>query len=222
MIFVMNRKYNWLFVLVLIAIPFAYAFYLYPSLPSRIPIHFNLKGEADGWGSPGSIFLGPAIMGCVSLFVFFIISNVKYLDPKRYADTNTDDYAVLGLGVVIFLSILSLSILYSVVNESLRDGKFVFVLVGLLFCGLGLYFKKVKQNYFVGLRLPWTLEDENNWNATHQFASKFWVIGGILISLFAILLKGVMLLFTFFSIVLLMVFFPVMYSYRFFKKTNNK
>jgi uncharacterized membrane protein len=222
MILVMNKKYHWLIVLGLIALPFAYAFYLYPSLPSRIPIHFNIKGEADGWGSPESIFLGPAIMSFVSLFVFFIISNIKYLDPKRYADTNTDDYAVLGLGIVIFLSILSLSILYSVVNESLRDGKFVFVLVGLLFSGLGLYFNKVKQNYFVGLRLPWTLEDVANWNATHQFASKFWLIGGILISLIAILLKGVILLLVFFSIVLLMVFFPVMYSYRFFKKMKNK
>lgn len=217
----MKKNTYWWLVLCLVALPFGYAFYLYPSLPERIPVHFNIKGEADGWGSPESIFLGPSIMGFVSLFVFFVISNVKYLDPKRYGDANTDDYGVLGLGIVIFISILSLSILYSIVNESLRDGKFVFVLVGLLFSGLGLYFKKVKQNYFVGLRLPWTLEDEANWNATHQFASKFWVLGGILISLCAILFKGGILLIVFFSILMLMLFFPVVYSYRFFKKTKT-
>ena len=115
----MNRKYNWLFVLGLIALPFAYAFYLYPSLPSRIPIHFNIKGEADGWGSPVSIFLSPTIMGLTSLFVYFIFANIKKLDPIRYADANADNYAALGLGVVLFLSLLSLSILYGTVHESL-------------------------------------------------------------------------------------------------------
>jgi uncharacterized membrane protein len=222
MILVMNKKYEWLFVLVFIALPFAYAFYLYPSLPLRIPIHFNIKGEADGWGSPESIFLSPAIMGLTSLFVYFIFANIKKLDPMRYADANADNYAAVGLGVVLFLSLLSLSILYGTVNESLRDGRFVFLLIGLFFSAFGLYMPKLKQNYFVGMRLPWTLSDADNWEATHRYAGKFWTIGGLLIALFALLLDGIAQMVVFFSIVFLVVIFPVIFSYRLFKKTKNK
>jgi len=218
---VMHKKYHWLSVLVFITLPFAYALYLYPSLPSSIPIHFNIKGEADGWGSAESIFLSPAIMGLTSLFVYFIFANIKKLDPIRYADANTDNYAAIGLGVVLFLTLLSLSILYGTVNESLRDGRFVFLLIGLFFSAFGLYMPKLKQNYFVGMRLPWTLSDVNNWEATHRYAGKFWTIGGLLIALFALLLDGVAQLVMFFSIVFLIVIIPVIFSYRFFKKTKE-
>ena len=220
MIFVMKQSFYWLVVLGLLALPFGYAFYLYPSLPERIPIHFNIKGEVDGWGSPESIFLSPAIMGLTSLFVFFIFSNITKLDPKRYKDANPANYLALGLGVVIFMCLISLSILYATVNESLRDGKFAFLLIGLAFSAFGLYMPKLKQNYFVGMRLPWTLENVANWEATHQYAGKIWAIGGLLIALCAILFDGVIQMIIFFSLVFLIVILPIIFSYRFFKKSK--
>lgn len=217
----MSKRFYWLFVFGSIALPFAYAFYLYPSLPASIPIHFNIKGEADGWGSPETIFLSPAIMGFTSLFVFFIFSNITKLDPKRYADANPANYLALGLGIVIFMSILSISIIYSTVNETLRDGRFVFLLIGLGFSAFGLYMPKLKQNYFVGMRLPWTLEDVANWEATHQFAGKTWAVGGLFMSLCALLLSGVIQVVVFLAIVFIIVFLPVIFSYRFFKLSKK-
>ncbi len=175
----------------------------------------------DGWGSPESIFLSPAIMGLISLFFFFIFSNITKIDPKRYADANPANYLALGLGVVIFLCLISLSILYGTVNESLRDGKFVFLLIGFGFSAFGLYMPRLKQNYFVGMRLPWTLEDVANWNATHVFAGKVWIIGGLLMALCAILFDGIVQMVIFFSVVFLIVTFPVIFSYRFFKKSKK-
>lgn len=217
----MKKGFYWLFILGLIALPFAYALYLYPSLPASIPIHFNIKGEADGWGSPESIFLGPAIMGFTSLFVFLIFSNITKLDPKRYADANPANYLALGLGIVLFMTILSLSIIYSTVHESLRDGRFVFLLIGLAFSAFGLYMPRLKQNYFVGMRLPWTLEDVANWEATHQFSGKVWAIGGLLMALCALLLNGVAQLIVFFAIVFFIILLPVIFSYRFFKQSKK-
>ena len=75
---------NLVLALLLIAAPFAYAAYVYPSLPDTIPTHFNIKGEADAYGGKDSIFLGPGIMAIVGLFVFILISNLKSFDPKRY------------------------------------------------------------------------------------------------------------------------------------------
>ena len=217
----MKKSFYWFFVLGLIALPFAYALYLYPSLPARIPIHFNIKGEVDGWSSRESIFLMPFIMGFTSLFQFFIVTNITKLDPKRYADANPENYIALGLGIVIFITLISLSILYATVNESLRDGKFVFILIGLGFSALGLYVPRLKQNYFVGLRLPWTLEDVANWEASHRFSGKVWAIGGLLLALCAILFDGITQMVIFFSIVFLIVIFPIIFSYRFFKKSKK-
>jgi uncharacterized membrane protein len=221
MILVMKKSFYWVFVLGLIALPFGYALYLYPTLPARIPIHFNIKGEVDGWGSAESIFLSPAIMGLTSLFVFFIFSNITKLDPKRYADANPENYLALGLGVVIFMCLLSVSILYGTVNESLRDGKFVFLLIGLGFSAFGLYMPKLKQNYFVGMRLPWTLENKDNWDATHLFAGKVWTIGGLIVALCAIFFNGITQMVIFFSLVFIIVILPVIFSYRFFKKSKK-
>jgi len=221
MILVMKKSFYWVFVLGLIALPFGYALYLYPTLPARIPIHFNIKGEVDGWGSAESIFLSPAIMGLTSLFVFFIFSNITKLDPKRYADANPENYLALGLGVVIFMCLLSVSILYGTVNESLRDGKFVFLLIGLGFSAFGLYMPKLKQNYFVGMRLPWTLENKANWDATHLFAGKVWAIGGLIVALCAIFFNGITQMVIFFSLVFIIVILPVIFSYRFFKKSKK-
>jgi uncharacterized membrane protein len=80
---------------------------------------------------------------------------------------------------------------------------------------------RVKQNYFVGMRLPWTLEDVVNWNATHHFAGKVWAIGGLLMALCAILFDGVTQMAIFFSVVFLIVILPVIFSYRFFKKSKK-
>jgi len=80
---------NIILVILFILIPFGYAYYLYPSLPQTIPTHFNASGEADAWGDKSTIYLLPTIMGITSIFVFLVLSNVKKLDPKRYA--NADD-----------------------------------------------------------------------------------------------------------------------------------
>ena len=63
----------------LILLPFAYAFYLYPTLPYKIPMHFNMNGEVDGWGSREGIYLLPSIMGFVSIFVFLMMAKAKVM-----------------------------------------------------------------------------------------------------------------------------------------------
>ena len=80
-----NSTKNLILALLLIAAPFAYAAYVYPSLPDTIPTHFNIKGEADAYGGKDSIFLGPGIMAVVGLFVFVLLSNIKKFDPKRHS-----------------------------------------------------------------------------------------------------------------------------------------
>ena len=97
-------------------------------------------------------------------------------------------------------------------------GNFIFVMVGALFVVLGNFIHSVKPNYFVGIRLPWTLENADNWRKTHQLGSKVWVIGGILIILIALILPPELTVYVIMGIILCMVAIPAVYSYREFRK----
>ena len=93
------RLNNWI-ALALILLPVCCAGYLYPTLPETVPIHFNMEGKADGWGSRESIFIGPAILGFVSFFVYLLMINIRKIDPKRYEGADDKVYAQYGLFLV--------------------------------------------------------------------------------------------------------------------------
>jgi uncharacterized membrane protein len=204
----------------LVLLPFAYALYLYPTLPNKIPMHFNINGEVDGWGSKESIYLLPAIMGLTSIFVYFLMANIKKIDPKRYEGADEKIYAQFGLYTVGFLCCLSMVILYGTAHAGIEINKLIFPLLGFAFAGMGLYMPKFKQNYMAGFKLPWTLENEANWNATHALAGKIWTVGGALQMISALLLSGPAIFIVFISITAVMVIIPSIYSYRMFKRGN--
>ena len=208
---------NLIWVIVCIAIPFAYAFYLFPSLPETIPTHFNLEGKADAWGNKSSVFLPAAILGLTSLFCYFLLINLKSIDPKRVAKADEGLYTKMALYLVAFLSALSLVIIYSTAHEGVKISQLLFPLLGLFLAGFGAYMRNIKQNYFAGFRLPWTLENEENWNATHKLAGKVWMIGGSLQFLSGLIFEGQLTFGIFMTLVLLMVLIPSAYSYILFR-----
>ena len=94
-------------------------------------------------------------------------------------------------------------------------------MLGLAFAAMGLYMPKLKQNYFAGFKLPWTLENEDNWNATHKIAGKAWLYGGILQFVAGIAFSSVTSFIIFFIDMIVMVLVPTIYSYRMFKNGNK-
>jgi uncharacterized membrane protein len=217
-----TRKYGpWLVALLIIA-PFIYGALIFPNLPSKIPTHFNIEGKADAWGGPSSIFIGPGIMGAVSIFVFVLLSNLKKFDPKKFDEANDALYKDFAVLMVAFLSILSLIIIYSSTHaDQINVGKLLLPLIGLSFAGLGWYMPKFKQNYFVGFKLPWTLENETNWNETHKVAGKLWIYGGLFQAVVTFILPMKFGMIAFMLAIAIMVIIPSVFSYRLFKKGNT-
>jgi uncharacterized membrane protein len=216
-----NKKLLLFYVLVLIGVPFMYAAYLYPSLPEIIPTHFNIKGEADGFGGKGSIYLGPCIMGMASLFTYFFLTYIKKIDPKRSEQMEDGLFQKFGFFTVLFLTALSMVILYTTTHQGFSIEKLLFPIMGLAFAGLGVYMPKLKQNYFAGFKLPWTLENVDNWNATHKIAGKLWLYGGIIQFFAGLVFSSVASFVIFFIAMVLMVLVPTIYSYRMFKNGNK-
>lgn len=204
---------------VLIVLPFIYLGSIYNSLPAVIPTHFNYKGEADGTGEKSTLIVVSIFMSGVSLFTYLIIKNANKIDPKK----NTQSPELLqkiAYMIVVFLSAILLVIIQSAKTGTMKSNQFLIPLIGLLFAGLGNFMHSIKPNYFIGMRLPWTLEDPENWRKTHQIGSKIWMIGGILIAVstpFMPIATG----FIFAMIVLtVMVVYPIIFSYQLFKKSN--
>jgi uncharacterized membrane protein len=207
--------------LVILAIPFGYAAYVYPSLPETIPTHFNMKGEADGFGGRDTIFLGPGIMSAVGLFTFFLLSNLKSFDPKRFKAEDDGMFKKLALFIVAFLSIMGLIITYSATNNSINITKLLLPFLGFAFAAMGWYMPKLHQNYFAGFKLPWTLENEDNWNETHKIAGTVWMFSGWFQVIASITLSSKPAFICFMIATAIMVIIPTVFSYRMFKNGNQ-
>jgi uncharacterized membrane protein len=93
-------------------------------------------------------------------------------------------------------------------------------LMGIFFVIAGNWMYNIKPNYFVGIRVPWTLENPDNWRATHRMGSKLWVIGGILITICSSFLDGKTAEYFFMITTLGLAFIPIIYSFLYFK--NNR
>jgi uncharacterized membrane protein len=201
-----------------VCIPVLYVISIYSSLPATIPTHFNIKGEADGWGDKSSIWFITLLFPLISVGQYLLLANISKIDPKKSAGQSPEVLIKIANVICIFLFIINIAIIHSSQAGTFNLGKFILPLMGLLFMILGNYMNSIKPNYFVGFRLPWTLENAENWRKTHQLVGKVWVAGGFLSTLVTLLLPAVTGLIVFFLIIMLMVIIPAVYSYTYYKK----
>ncbi len=199
---------------VIILLPIIAGLILWNNLPDEIPIHFNAEGVADGWGGKGvAVFALPLFMLAIHWICVFITS----LDPKSKNITSKNINLVLWITPV--LSVFVSGIIYSfALGHELNINTIFPVFFGLFFIVIGNFMPKCKQNYSIGVKVPWALESEENWNYTHRLAGKTWVIGGLLIIAFSFLNS----VWIFTAITVIMVIIPVIGSYLFHKKENKQ
>lgn len=201
-----------------VLLPFIYLTYLWNSLHEKVPIHWNYKGEIDDWGTKYSL-IGVAFLLPVLTYVLMLL--IPKIDPKKRIELMGGKYYQIKFVLVVFMSILSLFFIHSSKSQTLSSPILVFVLIGLLFMALGNYFKVIKQNYFLGIKTPWTLESEEVWKLTHILAGKLWIIGGLLIVIFSLVIPENINFYFFITITAIISIVPIVYSYLIFKKIKN-
>ena len=190
---------------IIILLPVVVGLILWNQLPEQIPSHWNVNGEVDGWSSKAfAVFGMPAIM----LAFQWICALGTGADPKKA--NHPEKIVHLVLWIIPLLNIVLSVITYMVaMGQSVRVEMVMPVLIGLVLTIVGNYLPKCKQNYTIGIKIPWTLNSEENWNRTHRFAGWLWTICGILL-----MLTGFFGGFWFFlPIVFVMVLAPCFYSY---------
>ena len=201
--------------------PVIYLVVIWQQLPEQVPLHFDLKGNVDRYGNKTELLIMILVLAAMSAGIFFLLANIYKIDPKKYAADNKERLKSIGFCVGVFLSALSCFILYSSIKGNFKPGThYVLSAVGILFCFLGNYMHTLKPNYFAGLRVPWTLNNEENWRRTHLLAGKLWFAGGLLLAVLCLILSDTAALIVFFVTTMILVIIPVVYSYRLYRKQN--
>lgn len=213
----MNKYFKYL-VWPLALAPLAYLAIVWKDLPETIAMHFDLEGKPDRYGSKKELLVMTIVLSAMCAGLYFILSNIYKIDPKKYAAENKDRLQRMGFILSIFLSALTCFIIYTSSKEGFEmSASYVYAGVGLLFSVIGNYMHNIKPNYFAGFRLPWTLHSEENWRKTHLLGGKIWFVGGIVLTIVSLLIPAKAGPFVFFGFIAVMVLIPVIYSYRMFK-----
>ena len=201
-----------------VLLPFIYLAYLWNSLPEKVPMHWNYKGEIDDWGTKYSL-LGLIFLLPVLTYVLMLV--IPKINPKKRIELMGGNYYQIKFVLVGFMSVLAIYIIHSSNSQTLSSPSIVLVLIGLLFMALGNYFKVIKQNYFLGIKTPWTLESEEVWKLTHILAGKLWIVGGLLIVIFSLVIPEDINFYLFIIITAIITIVPIVYSYLIFRKLKK-
>lgn len=163
--------------LVVITILVASACWVWRQLPAdaRIPTHWNAAGKVDGYGGRNSLFFLPAVILGISIMFLFI----PRIDPRR---TNLlrsyQAYSAIWLSSVLFLAGLHIFVLRAALGSTGDLRQYLLIGAGFCLIVMGNYLGKVRSNFFVGVRTPWTLSSELSWNKTHRLTGWALVLFG--------------------------------------------
>lgn len=210
------KKYKGTLILttILILLPILVGLLLWERLPEEIATHFGMDGTPNGWSSKAFTVFGIPffLLGCQWICFFATIKDPKYQNIGNKVFS-------LVLWIIPATSFcLMISCYGYALGYETSDISIGLALLGILFIIIGNYLPKCRQNYTVGIKIPWTLHDEENWNHTHRFAGFLWVICGF-IMLGNIFLRWDWLIF---AVLIVMAAAPIIYSFVYYVRYGEK
>lgn len=213
-----NKKFTfWDFVYWGLAVlPFLISLLFYNRLPEQVPTHWSSNNVVNGYSSRNMAAFGiPAFM-----LLMAVIVNVTYrTDPKRENITRSKEMKQIMRWFIVILAVLvQFTIILSAIGVRIQVGRFMSMPIAILFIVAGNYMPKCRQNYTMGIKLPWTLADEENWNRTHRLAGYVWTVGGILMLILGFLQRADW----YFVIIGAVVLIPSVYSYVIYHKKMDR
>lgn len=214
-----KRKRNltkWDYIYWIMAIvPFIISAVFYKRLPDQIPTHWNAANEINGYSSRLMACFGiPAFMLAMAVLV-----NFSYrFDPKHANIMRSRELLQIVRWFVVILAILVQSITVRAgLGLEVNVRILTSVPMGLLIVAIGNYMPRCHQNYTLGIKLPWTLNNEDNWNKTHRIAGYVWTVGGLLMVLCGVMGQAIL----YFVILLAIVLIPAVYSYLLYRRQQE-
>ncbi len=204
-----NYKKHLIISSIVILLPMLAGLILWNRLPATMTTHWGADGYADGWsGKAFAVFGMPLILLAVHwLLLLFDARFTKNYEENRKAYR-------LVFWILPVISLFANTFVYAFALEwEIRPDLFVSLSIALMFIFIGNYLPKIRQNPTLGIKIPWTLSNEENWNRTHRMAGKLWVVGGVML-LFTIFLPIKIASWIWLIALIVLAVVPMIYSYH--------
>jgi uncharacterized membrane protein len=190
----------------------------YPMLPSVVPTHWNLAGHVNGYSSR---LVAVVIVPAVAALVWVLAAVVPAMSPRGFRfGAAADAYYEAMLAVLAVLVAVHFVVLRGEMTGTAPPTVVIFGLIGLLFVVIGILMTKVPKNFFMGVRTPWTLANDEVWRKTNQVGGRLLAIGGLVLVVLSIFPPA----WTIGAMIAVMVFSalaPVVYSYLLYKRIEG-
>lgn len=210
-----GRNYYFAGILLIVAVLGATAA-VYSQLPAVVPVHWDAHGNINGWGAKWTlIVINPAVMAGILL----LFTVLPWLSPRHFeVDTFRSTYLYIMVVILAVLAYIHMLLLAAGLSLGIDINRAIMGGISLLIALLGNVLGKVRRNFYVGVRTPWTIANEQVWNATHRLAAKTLFAGGLL-ALLCVLFRGPFWLPV--SIILVAALIPVLYSLVYYKQLER-
>lgn len=193
---------------IIILLPVLVGIMLWDKLPDTMATHFGTDNEANGFSSKKFTVIG---LPFILLGVQLLGAVVTDKDPRK--QNISDKLYKLILWITPCVSIFVAAFMYPYnLGMKLDISLFAHLFTGLVFIIIGNYLPKARQNYTIGIKLPWTFANEENWNRTHRLAGVIWVISGIILIL-STFIGNIGSIYLTIGIMLVAVIVPSIYSF---------
>ena len=210
----MKKQFIVNLLIVLIALsPIGYLFLTWGSIPVTFITKFEFNQSFEKIQSRSTLLTATIVLSAVSTLLYLLMRNLKKIDPNVSDDTPKSSFHKLGIIITLFLVIVNFFLILSAKNGWTINTNIAIAFLGLLVMLIGNYMNNLKPNYFAGIRLPWTLNDHDNWRKTHRLASKLWFTGGILLIIISFLFPKTLLIPAMITLMVVLVVIPSIYSY---------
>ena len=206
-----------LMIILVILSPIGYLLITWNSTPENFTTKFDFTDQFQKVQSRNSLLLAVIIISAVSSLLYILMRNLKKVDPKVTDSTPGSAFNKLGLLISIFLLLINYFLILSSQNNWVISSSVAIAFLGLLVMLIGNYMNNLKPNYFAGIRLPWTLNDPENWRRTHQLAAKLWFAGGLVLIVISFFLPKLLLFPFMVGLLILLTAIPSIYSYRIYR-----
>ncbi len=193
----------------LIGAMFVFSVVAYPFLPERIPTHWNIRWEVDGWSAK---FPGAFITPCIALGLWLLMQVLPKMDPKRENyERFQETYWLMIDAIIGFAALIHVFTLGSALGWPLAP-RMIMIAVGFLFIALGNYLPRFRPNWWMGIRTPWTLTNDKVWRDTHRLGGKLFVGAG-LVTVMASLVGGEASIYVMIATLITVSVVSIVYSY---------
>lgn len=218
-----NKKITDLLLTILCLLPLVYLAAIWNTVPEIVPVHYGIDGHADSMGHKTALWLPACMISFISIGVYFLLRNIKKVDPKRANAASTPNFDKLAAVMVLFMTALNLVIVIASARQNVKLLEVAMTpLMGLMFMFIGNYMYNIKPNYFAGIKVPWALASDYNWKKTHKLGGTLWFIGGLIITISSLFLSPAAGNIFMLVIVAVMAIIPIVYSYLIFRKEKDQ